>query len=235
MPTAGFNNRDVGVYFNDFNTTKDYDTTNDWTETGVTGTEDGTVSITQSGATNFGILALVAGAQDGEGFTTQLNRHLGCAYFPGASRVASFEVRLTCTAWAGHHMFFGLMESDTAVISGAGALPGDQAFAGFHLDHDDVTTGIPVAKYAGTNNTATTPTLSGTIPTLTNSTYYNFGIRIEGLDIVRYYFNGVYLGGAKMSSAFGASDILYPSFAFVTNSAASPSLRIDYLSFAVTR
>ena len=181
-PEAAFNNRDVSVYFNDFNTGfSSFDLTNDWLATLVNGAAGGTswsLGAAQASTTPqfVGFIFVASGTVASSGFTlgTASGTGLdGCfaspaitPYYPtsgitvpAAANFIAYETKVACTTangWANTSWFFGLANTATSTtipISSTGVVSaGTTGLAGFN--HVVASgTGIPTLSVAGSTGT----------------------------------------------------------------------------------
>jgi hypothetical protein len=233
-PDSSRNVEDATLYFNDFlDSTVNYDATNKWTKVDV-----GSVTAQPSvlDATENGVLRLIGDAADNEGHSLLLGEGTakGWAFTPEAGRTIYVEFLVAHSDWSDQDWFIGLFEDTaSAIIAATGALTGSLEYAGFHYDHDEDASGIPVLTLAGTNNTQVETALSTAIAAPTDAAYYELGIRITGTSGVSWFVNDVLVGSATAASVFSAP--LYIGVAEVNGSATANTLDVDYIRASQTR
>lgn len=231
------------IYHNDFLNADDYDASNDFTLTQITG---GSASILT--LTPHGVLQLDCPAND-QGPIIQHGRAIVAPSAASASALASEIImlaRFALTDADASDSFIGLAEpnSISAVITSAGALTSDN-HAGFHvLNADD---GVFRASVAGTADTAATTVES--VFTLTDNLYVEVAVRVKGVNYVELYFrpSGVVtrVNGApnlkKWQRVFAGAPtqvmdatFLLPTFAHV-GAGTGDDLNLDYFTVLVRR
>lgn len=249
VPIHGLSAQDWAVFFNDFHNDADYDATNDWTLTQVTG---GSAAL-QADLGGRGLLRLDAPAQnqgpsiqrDGAGSTVILPV---AATATNAQTEAVFAARFAATDVSGTDAFVGLAESGAAVMSSAGALTVD-THAGFHVTVADA--GAFRCSAAGSDDTNAATIES--VFTLSDAEYVDVAVRITGTLLAEFYYR---LSGSSASRSDGKvrpwtkagtidlnSDpatadawdaAMYPTLALIGDGAAD-DLDVDWVLFAVRR
>lgn len=214
-------------YFEDFTARASVE--GQWTETAVVGV--GTAADVVDDATR-GILRLTSTTvNQGTGSLQPavVADTSGCHAPTGAGQDILFEASVSIDDWSNCDWLVGIGLRDTTILVAAGTIAavfGDN-FAAFH--HLLGQGGIPATRAGGTA-LANAQTFTSTITTgLTDATYYRFGIRVSGLDRVRFYLNRLPVTGwCAVSPNFANNALLVPSFAMIANGAAIV-MDIDYV------
>jgi hypothetical protein len=150
---------------------------------------------------------------------------------PAASRSVYFEANVAVdtiassgSAFVGLGDVAGTGTTPATVITTAGAMDGTNNGVGFTI------TAATIRGVCGKGATIGTPV---TVGTAVAGTYYRLGMRIDGLDKVTYFLDGVQIGTITDTSAI-PTQALYLDFAIKAATAAK-TLRLDYYTLAYDR
>lgn len=214
------------VVVNDFLRFRDW-TAADWTTTAIGAA--GTVAIRDDVA--FGVLRHTPPAVDNQGAHVQFTaREPGELWLPASGRTIVSEWRVACGDWDGQDYFFGLAETNVALLAADGSLTCDNLI-GFH--HQIADSGLIECVYTGTADANETDAGDANSAIFTNSEFHTFGFRIQDTTEVSYYVDGAMVQTATMGVAF--DDAMCVSFGNVGSGAATDVLDIDYFVVAQTR
>lgn len=249
VPVDAFQDRDWMVYRNDFLLVRDYDATNDWTLTAITG---GSAALVAD--QNEGILQLDCPA-DQQGPIIQLDKgSIGITPAASSTTAVATEAVFACRFRlldAGASSFFvGLAEVHGVgeeVLEAAGTTAADTHAGFIQADPNTATAGaINVTAAGQTNATAVTGT-AGSYFTLADNTFVEVAVRITGLDTAEFYYrpsgrvtNSPVLSGppwARVATLTTADDwdtVMFPSIA-LAGSGTGDDLDVDWVVFAVKR
>ena len=241
LPIGLVSDFNAEVYFNDFLAGTSYitagsplDLTNNWVATDI-GTVTAVVSITND--TGNSLLLMNTDAADNEGHVLQYANEF---VFPIADRTIAFEALVGVADADGMDMYVGVGETLTTFMGADGTISGSAVnYAGFHILASEAT-GIAscVTKGgsgsevdAGNASSLTVGDATYTSGTLTN--YHRYGVRIEGTDVVKFYFDGRKVQETTLSTAF--DDATTITLCSVGSGATSDITSVDYVAVAQTR
>ena len=138
--------------------------------------------------------------------------------------VAVSTIASSGAAFIGFGNVAGSGTSPATVVTTAGAMDGTNNGLGFTI------TAATIRGVCGKGATIGTPV---TVGTAVADTYYRLGMRVDGLDKVTYYLNGVEVGTITSGSAI-PTQALYQDFAIKADTAAK-TLRLEHYVFAYDR
>lgn len=168
---------------------------------------------------NGALLMSCGSTSDGKG--PQMQRP-SASFRPKAGRKIWFETRLCVTGLASD-IFIGLAEIDTTVVATSAMTTsnhiGFSSFTGAGLLLSD------------SNNAAATTTTTGY--QLVTATYVTLGFIVDGLDTVKFYANGNFVG--QLATAYIPTVALSPSFVLHGTGTGTPTMSIDYWICQQTR
>lgn len=226
FPADLLTHRDWFVRWFDFTKAADYDATNDWAHTAVT---SGTAAITTDTAN--GVLTCTPAAADNNGsydvFTAAGGS--GEAFLPAAGRTIIQEWRVTCGDWDGQDYFLGL--SATGALIGADGSLGSLMKVGFH--HTIADAGLIQAHHDVDGSSGVDVGDMNSV-VFTNDEYHRLGFRLEGLDFIEFYLDGVRVHRTQLATAITPEGIA-EAFGNIGSGAATDTLHIDYILTAQTR
>lgn len=223
------------VYYNDFLTAADFDTTNDWTVTAIKNGGGGAATAALVADTALGLVRFTPEAAANTGSQIQLTAGgPGEFVLPAAGRTIIFEARVSIATPQIQDFVIGLAETQ-AVAGTSGVI--DETGAWVDADAvvfncNDADAGIVEAAYED-------PTVGNLIDVgdvcaaaISNATFYRFGIRIVGQDYLEWYVDGV--RKQTVTAANPLTNNLCITFANVGD-AASETMDLDYVLLAQTR
>lgn len=157
-----------------------------------------------------------------------------------AGRTIVFEASVSNADWTESDWFIGFGEVDTTFMSLAGALAANGAdnFVGFTSLDTSATVTLSSAGIALANRQDTTLgegvdyNNSTVSQTLTDATFHQFGIRIEGTTGIEFYVDGKLVHVRTSDDAF--AEIMVPTFTMLAGGAEN-AFNIDWFNMAATR
>jgi hypothetical protein len=205
----------------------------DWTETDIgTQTLNPTTFIVTD--TAAGVLRISSDATNNDGIHLQYTGAGAAGEFlvPISDRILAVEFRVAHANWDRADWFIGLAETSATLIDNAGDLTSDNII-GFRCKTGTTTANQFDCRAAGTATANQANVTKNFTPTLTDATYYRFGIRIEGTSKCEWWFDGDKVAETTLSTAF--DDGMCFSFGNVMTSANADNMDIDYIVAAGTR
>lgn len=223
LPTKA--NPNYAVYFNDFMTAQDYNTTNEWNQV-----KDTSATVAIRAAALLGTVVLTsATTTDNDGAYIGLNQE---NYRLTSGKKLWFSTRVQVAATPADMDFFvGLSE---AVATNPENVIADTTHRiGFQL----VEGSADLIVKTSNGTTASTPTMLRTV-TVASATYYKFDIVWDGLKTIEYYVNNSLVARSIVGTDNlpASTDALTPGvFELSGNATDAFSATVDYIMVAVER
>lgn len=211
------------LYENDFLNADNLTTAEGWV---ISATTSGTLSL---GAAEGGVLKAdsAAHASADDGVEAQL---LNCRFRAGADRVLVAEARVKVSNVLQQY-FFGLAATDSTLMP-SGVIDDASDKVGFFRDDG---TQVAAGKISAITARAAAEAVEQNVADLVNDTYIKLGFRIEGLDRVRFFVNGVQVAVVETAANVPDAEMCLSLVAKCQSTAADAELEVDWVKIAQQR